>query len=51
MYVCVCVCVCVCISPAIVCALGLSSQKKGSQVIICTDGMANIGLGALGVYI
>lgn len=26
--------------------MGLASQHAGAQVIICTDGLANVGLGA-----
>lgn len=34
--------------PAILTSLGLLSQgQKGSIVIVCTDGLSNIGLGAL----
>lgn len=36
------------LGPAILTAVALASQgAKGSQVIICTDGLANVGLGAL----
>ena len=28
-------------------SIALASQKAGSQVILCTDGLANIGLGSL----
>ncbi|EAS02966.1 Sec23/Sec24 trunk domain protein (macronuclear) [Tetrahymena thermophila SB210] len=35
------------LGPAIVAALGvLSQQKKGSQIIVCTDGLANVGVGS-----
>jgi len=37
------------LGPAIIAALGLlsqSSQRKGASIILCTDGMANIGVGA-----
>mmetsp|Transcript_29272 Transcript_29272/g.52346 ORF Transcript_29272/g.52346 Transcript_29272/m.52346 type:complete len:588 (+) Transcript_29272:1227-2990(+) len=36
------------LGPALLMSVGLASQgKSGSKVIICTDGIANIGLGSL----
>lgn len=33
--------------PAVLTSIGLASQgKAGSTVVVCTDGLANIGLGA-----
>jgi hypothetical protein len=38
------------LGPAILASLLLASEgKKGSMVVICTDGLANIGLGYLGL--
>jgi len=37
------------LGPALVVSIGLAAQKAGSQVILCTDGLANIGLGNLDV--
>jgi len=37
------------LGPALVVSVALASQKPGSQVILCTDGLANIGLGNLDV--
>ena len=34
------------LGPGLVCALGLASQTPGSRVILCTDGLANVGLGS-----
>mmetsp|Transcript_23530 Transcript_23530/g.16705 ORF Transcript_23530/g.16705 Transcript_23530/m.16705 type:complete len:83 (-) Transcript_23530:959-1207(-) len=35
------------LGPGILSAIGIASEgAKGSQVIICTDGLANVGLGA-----
>lgn len=35
------------LGPGILTAIGMASEgAKGSQVIICTDGLANVGLGA-----
>jgi Mg-chelatase subunit ChlD len=37
------------LGPALLTGLGLAMQgKPGSQVILCTDGLANVGLGKLG---
>lgn len=36
------------LGPGLLAALGLASQgKPGSMVILCTDGLANVGIGAL----
>jgi hypothetical protein len=35
------------LGPALVVSLGLCSQKAGSKIVICTDGKANVGVGAL----
>jgi len=36
------------LGPALAASLGLiSSSKPGSMILLCTDGLANIGLGAL----
>ena len=36
------------LGPAILASIGLASQgKEGSMVIVCTDGLANVGLGEL----
>lgn len=36
------------LGPALLCSIALASQgNPGSKVIICTDGLANIGLGNL----
>lgn len=36
------------LGPALLASIGLLSQAKpGSMVLMCTDGLANIGLGAL----
>lgn len=37
------------LGPALVVAIAMAAQAKGSKVILCTDGLANIGLGALDV--
>lgn len=35
------------LGPGILSSIGIASEgAKGSQVIICTDGLANVGLGA-----
>ncbi|KAK6171246.1 hypothetical protein SNE40_019475 [Patella caerulea] len=33
------------LGPSIVVALGLASRYSGSKIILCTDGLANVGLG------
>jgi len=35
------------LGPALVVSIGIASAIKGSQVILCTDGLANIGVGSL----
>jgi len=37
------------LGPGMLAAVALAGEgKPGSQVIVCTDGMANLGLGKLG---
>ena len=39
---------CTALGPGLVAAMGLAAKgKPGSRVIICTDGLANVGLGAV----
>lgn len=33
--------------PALIVAIGLAAQHNGSEVIVCTDGTSNVGLGSL----
>ncbi|XP_071942293.1 circularly permutated Ras protein 1-like isoform X2 [Antedon mediterranea] len=35
------------LGPALLVSIAMASQRPGSKVIVCTDGMANIGLGSL----
>ncbi|KAL6071496.1 Ras GTPase [Balamuthia mandrillaris] len=35
------------LGPALLIAVGLASQKPRSEVIICTDGLSNVGVGSL----
>ncbi|CAF0741925.1 unnamed protein product [Adineta steineri] len=35
------------LGPAVVFALNIASKRQGSKIVICTDGLANIGLGSL----
>ncbi len=35
------------LGPALTVAVSMACQVPGSKVIICTDGMANVGLGSL----
>ena len=35
------------LGPALLTAVGIASEVTGSQVIICTDGIANVGVGSL----
>lgn len=35
------------LGPAVVAAVGVASNAPGSRVIVCTDGLANVGMGAL----
>jgi len=37
------------LGPAMASAVGLASRKAGSRIVLCTDGLANVGLGALEV--
>ena len=38
------------LGPALLLSVAMASQVRGSKVIICTDGMANVGLGNLSSY-
>jgi actin-related protein len=38
---------CTALGPALALALGISSGHSGSQIIVCTDGEANVGIGSL----
>eukprot|EP01029_Cantina_marsupialis_P018421 TRINITY_DN4228_c1_g2_i2.p1 TRINITY_DN4228_c1_g2~~TRINITY_DN4228_c1_g2_i2.p1 ORF type:complete len:727 (+),score=228.83 TRINITY_DN4228_c1_g2_i2:477-2657(+) len=35
------------LGPAMVVATAMASRTKGSKVVVCTDGLANVGLGSL----
>lgn len=35
------------LGPALLIAIAMAASKKGSKVIICTDGCANRGIGSL----
>lgn len=35
------------LGPALVASVGIAAQRNASEVIICTDGLANVGLGAI----
>lgn len=35
------------LGPGLLCALGTVQGKPGSRIILCTDGLANVGLGSL----
>jgi len=35
------------LGPAVVTALGMAQGKRGAKIIVCTDGLANVGLGSL----
>merc|ERR1712154_467513 len=37
------------LGPALVVSIAMASSKPGSQVILCTDGLANVGVGSLDV--
>ncbi|XP_038073703.1 circularly permutated Ras protein 1-like isoform X2 [Patiria miniata] len=37
------------LGPALILSVAMASQKPGSKVIVCTDGLANVGLGKLDV--
>eukprot|EP00457_Paulinella_chromatophora_P001328 gb/GEZN01001330.1/.p1 GENE.gb/GEZN01001330.1/~~gb/GEZN01001330.1/.p1 ORF type:complete len:829 (+),score=178.97 gb/GEZN01001330.1/:185-2671(+) len=36
-----------CLGPALLLGISVAAQTRGSQVILCTDGLANVGLGNL----
>ena len=36
------------LGPGLVFAVGFAAKKPGSQIILCTDGAANIGMGSMG---
>lgn len=36
-----------CLGPALTVAVAMAAGNPGSQVILCTDGKANVGLGSL----
>lgn len=38
------------LGPALVFSVGFASKKSGSQIILCTDGCANVGMGNLSSY-
>lgn len=38
------------LGPALLVSVGLAGQTKGSLVVLCTDGVANVGLGTLENY-
>ena len=38
---------CTALGPALAVAVGMCSKRVGSQVIVCTDGVANVGVGSL----
>lgn len=38
------------LGPAVVASLGICRNKVGSKIVICTDGLSNIGLGSLDVH-
>ena len=35
------------LGPAVVTALGMCEGKRGARIVVCTDGLANIGLGSV----
>eukprot|EP01119_Soliformovum_irregulare_P010427 TRINITY_DN2560_c0_g1_i1.p1 TRINITY_DN2560_c0_g1~~TRINITY_DN2560_c0_g1_i1.p1 ORF type:complete len:705 (-),score=229.00 TRINITY_DN2560_c0_g1_i1:13-2127(-) len=35
------------LGPALVVALGIATKVPGSKIVICTDGLSNVGLGAM----
>jgi hypothetical protein len=39
---------CTALGPGLLCSLGMVQGRAGSRVILCTDGLANRGLGTLG---
>jgi actin beta/gamma 1 len=38
---------CTAMGPALATAVGMCSNHKGSQIVVCTDGCANVGIGSL----
>ena len=36
------------LGPGLAFSIGFSGKKSGSQIILCTDGCANVGMGTLG---
>jgi hypothetical protein len=38
------------LGPGLVFSIGHSSKKEGSQIILCTDGAANVGMGSIDDY-
>jgi len=39
---------CTALGPGLLCSLGMVQGRPGSRIILCTDGLANRGLGTLG---
>lgn len=39
---------CTALGPALATAVGLASDSPGSQILVCTDGAANVGVGGTG---
>jgi hypothetical protein len=35
------------LGPALVVSIAMAAQKRGSSVVVCTDGLSNVGLGSL----
>lgn len=35
------------LGPAMLIAISMASKQKGSRVVVCTDGLANVGLGSM----
>jgi len=35
------------LGPALVAAIGMAGETRGSEIVVCTDGLANVGIGAL----
>lgn len=35
------------LGPAVLAAIEVAKAKSGSQIVVCTDGAANTGLGSL----
>ncbi|KAH3761125.1 actin 11 [Pelomyxa schiedti] len=35
------------LGPAVACAVGITSMAPGSKIVVCTDGIANVGVGSL----